>query len=1118
MPRSPHLAAPPRSTARRGPGPVHAGAVLAVLAAAFAPPVRAQAPTTVAGVVRNEGGVPLPFANVAIPTLGVGAQTNAQGRYTFVVPGARTLGRTVGIETRLVGFRVAQAQVTLTAGATIAQDFTLVTNPLRLSEVVVTGSGTSTTREKLATAVSSVAASEIRKSAEVNVVNALAQKAPGVEITAQSGDPGAGSGIVIRGFKTIQGSGQPLFVVDGVPVDNSVTVTDASDTGFGYSNRALDLNPADIESVEVLKGPSAAALYGLRAANGVVQITTRAGRAGATRYQLSSNTTFDEVNRDVPLQRRYGRGLGGSTPTCQPDLRCQLRSWGAPIAAGTSTFDHFDELFRTGNVFDNTLQVTGGDTQRSFFLSGGNLDQRGISRGPNSTLDRRTLRLRASQALGDRLRLGGNFNYTDIAQKGIQKGNNLNGLLLGSTRQPPEYDPYPYVTEQGLQRCWSMPDPRTPSAGTCAFDGGLWVQNVPRNTSDVGRSLGSVSVDYDPARWLKLQYTLGADFFNERRLEGLPPFSSGDALTGQLWQGSYTNRQVDHNLLATLSRQLAPRVAGSLTLGQNLNWRGVRQQQVKGTGFIDPGLFTLNNMVPTNLSPQNFQSNVNIAGYFGEAKLDYGDYAYLTGRLRADQSSALARENRTGYFPGVSLALNVTNMLGRRDQRGVLSYLKARGAYGVAGRSPDPYEILTNYSSAQTAFAYGTGGTNTGLAGNAGLVADSTRGLASLRFERTAEGEAGLDFGLFNQRVDGSVTYYSQGTRDLIFAVAVPASTGFSKAIQNGGRVKNAGVEVQLNSRVIDTRDFGVDLGLNFTRNRNRLVDLQGTEFQFLTGGFSNSAAVRGYPLGSFFFTDFARCRYGVADADNQQTDAAGDALDLNALCRAAKAPDGALYVGADGFPITDPQNRVSGNPNPDWQAGVRLGARLYRRINLSALVDVRRGGDVWNGTRAALQSYGTSKYTEGRASCVGTGDGQVCTGNEQVFGRGGWFDGPVVGPGVGKAVPIGENWWRAPSAAGPGIGNNFNGPQAQFTEDGSFTRLREVSVAYTVDGARLRGATGLSSVDVRLAGRNLFLWTKYEGIDPETNLQGPIGAGRGQDYFNNPQTRSWVINVTLNR
>mgnify|MGYP002777952654 CR=1 FL=1 len=1104
--------------------PSRAAPSYAVVVAALALGARtaqAQEPATVRGVVRSASGVPLPRVNVVIPSLGLGAETDAQGRYTLRVPGARALGRSVEIDARLIGYRNAAAQVTLASGGTITQDFTLATNPLRLTEVVVTGSGTSATREQLATTVSTVNSADIRKSAEVNVVNSLAQKAPGIEVTSSAGDPGAGSGIIIRGFKTIQGTGQPLFVVDGVPIDNSVAVTDFSDNGFAYANRALDLNPADIESVEVLKGPSAAALYGLRAANGVIQITTRAGRAGATRYQLFSNTTLDQVNRSIPLQRQWGRGLGGATPTCQPDANCQLRSWGARLPAGTETFDHFDELFRDGRTLDNTLQVAGGDAQRSFFLSGGNLDQDGVSRGPNSELVRRTLRLRGTQALGGRLRLGGNFNYSDLSQRAIQKGNNLNGLLLGSTRQPPEYNPFPYTVNLGgtdVQRCWSLPDPRSPSS-QCIFDGGLWVQNLPRNSSDVGRTIGSLDANWDPASWLKVSYTLGTDFFNERRIEGLPPFSSGEGFTGSLYQASYTNRQVDHNLLATASRQLSRRLASSLTVGQNLNWRGVRQQQAKGLTYIDPALFTLNNVVPTNVTQQNFQSNVNIAGYFGEAKLDYGDYAYFAARLRADQSSALSSANRTGYFPGASLALNLTNMLGMRDQRGVLSYLKARGAFGVAGRSPDPYDILTNYSSSPAGFAYGGGANNTGLAGNPGLVVGSTRGFENLKFERTSETEGGFDFGLFSQRIDGSVTYYAQDTRDLIFDVAVPASTGFSRVIQNGGRVRNAGVELQLNARAVERPTFGVDLGVTFTRNRNRLVTLEGTDFQELPGGFGNSFAVAGSPLGSFFFTDFARCRYGVADADNVQTARVGGAsIDLNALCRSSGAADGAMFVDSDGFPITDPTNRVVGDPNPDWQGGFRMNVRLLRRLNISTLVDVRRGGDVWNGTRGALQSYGTSGYTASRAVCTGTGAAQRCTGNERVFGSGGWFDGPVVGPGAGRAVPIGENWWRAPGAAGPGIGNNFNGPSAQFVEDGSFTRLRELSVAYTFDGARLRSATGLGSIDVRLAGRNLFLWTNYQGIDPETNLQGPIGAGRGQDYFNNPQTRSLVFNVTLSR
>ncbi len=1087
---------------------------LTVVVLALPAVVRAQGATTVTGTVTSEAGLPLALASVNIPSLGLGAQTNSQGRYTFVVPGARSLGRTVDIAARLVGYRPTTAQVTLTAGATVTRNFSLATNPLRLSDVVVTGSGTTSTRERLGVTVSSVASEQIARSAEVNVVDALAAKAPGIEVASQSGDPGAGSGIILRGLKTIQGNGQPLFVVDGQPIDNSVIVTDASDTGFGYSNRALDLNPADIETVDVLKGPSAAAIYGLRAANGVILITTKAGRAGATRYQLATNFTLDDVNRSIPLQTQWGRGFVGVTPTCVADALCANRSWGAALPSGTATYDHFGELFRTGNTIDPTLQVSGGDAQRSFFLSGGTLQQEGVSKGPNSHLSRNTFRLRATQQLTGALRIGGNVNYTDLSQRAIQKGNNLNGLLLGSTRQPPEYNPYPYQTATGQQRCWTMPMPTLPTS-TCTFDGGLWVQNVPQNSDAVGRTIGNVDVSYAPASWINVGYTLGIDQYAERRLEGLPPYSAGDAITGELWQGTFTNRQIDHNLVATLTKQLPRGIRGQLVLGQNLNWRQFRREQVKGVGYIDPTLYTLNNIVSSNLTPQNDQNNVNLAGYFSEGRLDFGDQVYATARIRADQASTLPSTARTGYFPGATLAWNVTNTLGHRDQRGILTYLKARASYGVAGRSPDPYQVLTVYGSGPQIYAYGTGSTNTSAGGLAGLhLGDNAfaRGNPNLKFERTAEGEGGFDFGLFNQRVDGSLSYYGQATRDLIFYVPVPGSTGFFSALQNGARVTNKGVELQVNARLLERRAVSWDVGVNFSRNRNQLVSLNGADFVLLPGGFGNSAAVPGHPLGSFFFTDFARCRYDVPDNQNLQSTAAADGVNINAACRAAKAPNGAMYIDANGFPILDPANRVSGNPNPNWLGGFRTGLRLWQRLSLSALVDVRRGGDVWNGTRGALQSYGTSGYTSSRAICTGTRSAPQCTGNNQVFGTAGWFPGPVFGPGAGTAVPIGENWYRV------GLGNNFNGPSAQFVEDGSYTRLRELSAAYTFDGATIRRVTRLSSLDLRLAGRNLFLWTKYKGIDPETNLAGPIGAGRGQDYFNNPQTRSVVLNVTLNR
>lgn len=1055
----------------------------------------AQQPVTIAGTVQNEAGVPLQAVTVAIPALGVGAQTNAQGRYTLSVPGARAAGQSVEMQARLVGYKAGTATVTLTAGATITRNFALVVNPLRLSEVVVTGSGTSTTREKLGTSVSTVSNEAITKATEANVVNALAAKATGVEITSSAGDPGAGSGIVIRGFKTIEGNGQPLFVVDGTPIDNSTVVSEFSDAEVSYANRALDINPNDIESVEILKGAAAASIYGLRAANGVVLITTKSGKAGQNRFTFSSVGTADEVNRTIELQQKFGRGTNGTTPTCGTNSLCQLRSWGAAIPNGTRTFDHAKDIFRTGAQFDNNLQMSGGDANRTFFLSAGWFDQQGIAKGPNSSLTRYSGRLKGTQNISPTLRIGGNILYTDLNQRALQKGNNLNGLMLGATRQPADFNPLPYKTPEGWQRAWSFPTVTRPGVYQI-FDGPYWVANEQRNTSDVGRSIGNVSVDWTPRSWFSLAYSLGADYGNEARVVGLPPYSSGDANTGQMYQATNTNLIVDHNLLATFSKQVAKSVNGRVVFGQNLNHSNFRSLQVKGTGFIDPALFTLNNVISTNLQPQNFESTVNIAGYFTQVEADLWDQLYLSAGIRADQSSALAKENRTAYFPKGSVAWNAAKLLGLEDEKGILSYLKVRAAYGEVGRQPFAYQILTNLSAGAAAFAFGGGSTNTSQAGNPGLVYSSLQGNSNLKFERTGEMEAGFDFGLLSQRIDGSVAWYDATSRNVIFGISVPGSTGFTNQASNDARVRNRGWEVSLNGRILQRQNFDWDVGVNFTRNRNRVVTLGGSEFVGAVGGFGVSTVVAGQPIGTFYADDFVRCRkgdtYGGISADIP-------AATLTSLC--ASAPEGALYINANGFPEYDGRNKVIGDPNPDYLMGIRTGFSYKRRLRFSALLDVRRGGDVWNGTRLALQSYGTSIYTIDR-------------GGQFTFGKDvpGMPSGPVVGPGAGRAVTVGENWWRT------GLGNNFNGPTSQGVEDGGFTRLREISIAYTADNPWVRRHLRMSSVDLRLAGRNLALWTNYQGIDPETNLTGPLGAGRGIDYFNSPNTRSWVVNLQLNR
>jgi TonB-linked SusC/RagA family outer membrane protein len=1068
----------------------------------------AQQAITISGRVTNEAGAPLPLASVYVETLGLGTQTGTDGRYQLTVPAARVHGQQVSLGVRSIGFRNTSTLITL-SGDAISKDFSLAANPLRLGEVVVTGSGTSTTVEKLGNSINSVKSEDVQKSNESNIVNALAAKAPGVEVTSQSGDPGAGSSIIIRGLKTIQGDGQPLFVIDGQPIDNSTLATqEFPDASTAYANRAADINPNDIESIEILKGAAASAIYGARAAQGVVLITTKSGRAGQTRYSFRTSSTWDDVNKAIPLQRSFGRGQEGSAasaacegPGCYPTSS----SWGPALDGSAKTFDHWDEAFSTGHAFDNQLTISGGDDRRTFFAAIGNTYQNGTIVGDNDKYNRTNARLKATQFFGSKLRVGGNIAYMDVRARYIQKGNNLNGILLGLARTPPDFDNFPYIVD-GLHRSYRYPNPAN-TTDDRVYDNPFWVINMDRNTSDVNRSIGNFDVSYDALPWLNLKYTFGVDYSSDQRIEGLPPQSAGDALTGQIWQGTYDNLQLDHNLVATAEKKWSDVLNTTLTLGQNLNSRDLRQVQAKGTTYIDPTLFTLNNTVNSNLQPQNYNSLVRIAGYFAQAGVDLWNQLYLTAAVRADQSSTFPKANRTNWYPKASLAWNAFGA-GSRGGIGPLSYLKLRAAYGAVGREPVAYQTLDAFSQGALGLDYGGGSTNPTQSGFGGLVSDTVKGAPTLKPERTGEVEGGFDFGLFNQRIDGGVTLYNSKTTDVIFYLPVPVSTGFKNVTSNGGEITNKGLEVSLNARALQYDKFGWDIGVTWAKNKNKLTELQGADYVGLAGGFGVSTAVKGQPLGTFYGTDWVRCRYGVADADNTQSTTLGESTDINAVCRAANAPDGALFVDADGFPLLDPANRVVGDPNPDWISGIRNNFTLFKKLQISTLLDVKKGGSNWNGTRLALQRFGTFGSTAVRADCSAGVD--KCVGNEKVFGQTIEKSPAAVGPGAGKSVPIGENWWRA------GLGNNFNGPTGQGVEDAGYVKLREISATYTWQNARVRNMTGFTAVEFRVAARNLKTWSDYSGVDPETNLEGSFGIGRGQDYFNNPQTRSFILTINL--
>jgi TonB-linked SusC/RagA family outer membrane protein len=1059
------------------------------LAALIAVPgALAQQGATVTGKVTAEGGSPVAFASVVLSGMGLGATTREDGVYSISVPAARVTNQRVELTVRAIGYQSANQQITLSSG-TVTANFTLAVNPLRLGEVVVTGAGTASSIERLGAVVSTVKSEEIVKSNELNAVQALAAKAPGVVVTSSSGEPGASSFILIRGQKSIEGTSQPIFVVDGVPVDNSTIVTTEPTAGTQAMNRMSDLNPADIESVEILKGAAAAAIYGARAGGGVVLITTKRGQAGAPKWNYRIAYGQDEVNGDYPLQTKFGQGAGGVAATCNgPGCRLTGASFGPLLAPGTTTYNHFKEMFESGSTLDNSLSLSGGTERSAFYLSLGYTKQDGFIVGPNDEYNRATALVKGNLELNEKLRIGATVNFTDTHGSFIQKGSNLSGLLLGALRTSPEYDNRTYIDPvTGLHRSYRYPQPTATSQYESRnYDNPYFIVYELKNTSDVGRSFGNVNIDYNPLSWLTLKYTLGLDYSSDARIEGLPPSNSSQP-SGSIDRANYTVFQIDHNLIAQATKDFNDWTKTSLTVGQNLNSRKYEQLQVRGVGFISPDLFQLSNTISSNMLPLDYESLVHLESFFFEGKLDMWDQVYLTAGARNDASSTFGESVRRNWFPKASLAWEASKQLGIRSGQGLLSYLKLRAAYGEVGREPAPYQVFSGYSVGQFGDGW-TVGLNNSQNGSAGIFLAAAKGQDALKPERNKEIEFGADFAFFDSKVDLGITMYDGKSTDVILSLPVPPSTGYFSQVQNAAEMTNKGLEIAMNWRALTTPTLVWTIGAQYARNKNKVTDLRGSD-QFLLGGTFNGGIKEGEAHGVFIDWDFARCRYS---AESNVV----DGFDVNAFCQANNAPDGAMYIGDDGFPVFDPEQHVVGDPNPNWTGSLSSSLNLWGKLNFSALVDYRDGGQIFNGTKGALLAFGAHKTSEIR-------------GETRTFGVD-WLPGPTTGPGAGQAVVLDEDTWFG------NLGNWFVGPGSQFIEDGTFLKLREISVAYTLTAPFVQ-RTGFSSVDIRLAGRNLWTKTDYTGIDPEANLGGATSS-RGNEYFNNPQSRSIVFSLAFNR
>jgi len=1073
--------------------------VIASLAAVTltAVPIAARAQEALfSGKVTSEAGAPIEGAQVYLDKMGIGASTKSDGSYRFVVPAARATGQQATLIAQIIGFKAKSVLVTVTPGQQTF-DFQLASAPVVLQQIVITGEGTVTTAEKLGATVNNVKSDEIVQSNENNVTNALAAKAPNVLIQSQSGDPGSSTNIQIRGLKTFSGDGNPLFVIDGVPMDNQTLSTENSFAGVAAQqegvvapNRAADINPNDIESVTILKGSAASAIYGARAAQGVVMITTKSGKSGATRYSLRSSYSWDDVTQVYPLERQFGQGDNGANAPVGPDEYAIKYTWGPSLASGTTTYDHMNEMFTTGHVWDNTLSVSGGDDRRTFFLSGGWTNNDGFVVGPNDTYRRATVRLKGSQLIGSSLQISANLNYVDTKGQYVQRGDNVSGIMLGGMRTPPEFNNLDYIDSvSGLHRSYRFPNPTAASLSEGrGYDNPFFTIYDEPSTSQLSRVLGNFTAVWDATDWLKFQDIAGGDYYTDQRLEALP-FTNSTQPLGQVIRANYNNYILSNFITAVASHTFSPDFAGTLTVGQEINSQNFSQVYVTGTGLVTPQ--PLNILNTTSWAPNDSSATIHRESYFAQATFDMWDQLFLTAAVRNDGSSTFGQNDKRHWFPKASAAWTFTKTTG--DFGGALDFGKIRFAYGEAGKEPSVYSTLTVFGVGNYFEYGGVGYLKSTYLGQPGLAGPLAVGSDSLRPERTREYEGGLDLGFWHGFGDVGITYYDSRSTDVIFQLPTSPSSGSTSIVANAGVVTNKGWEVGLNLHLIRKQPVTWDLGWQFARNRNNVESLVGvSEIPIGSQAIAATVARVGSPTGSIEGYDFYRC--GRNETLNGQN------LDQT-VCQGK--PKGALYLAANGFPVIDTDTLlILGSSQPDFTQSFRTQVTLWQHLQISALVDWRHGGQAYDGTRGALYVYGTHKDTEVR--------GQTFVFGPSANGVPGFHgDAAVVGPGVGVPVVIGQDWFQ-------GDGGAFGGNTGDFMEDNSFVKLRQIAVQYTFTEPWV-GKVGMSSIDVAIAGRNLHTWTNYRGLDPETNLEG-ANIVQSIDWFNNPQNRSIVFTIGLNR
>ena len=869
------------------------------------------------GTILDQNGIPVVGASVYIKDTNKGTVTNMDGKFTLSGP--------VRENSVLVISSIGFVTQELNLGSATTFNITLQEDLEGLDEVVVTALGIKREKKALGYAVTEIKGSTIAETQRDNFINGLAGRVAGVEVNSTSGLPGASSSIVIRGISSLSGNNQPLFVVDGLPISNNTTstsifassfntATSFENRGIDFTNRGADINPEDIESVTILKGPEAAALYGIEAASGAIVITTKRGKAGKARIDYSNSFRMDRLVEYPEIQQTYSRGANGFTDPGNEELYY----FGEPYPAGTQFFDNVKNFFKNAHTRKHNISFSGGSEKSQYRISASHTNSEGFV--PTTGLDKLNISSAITAEFNKYLSADVTFDYTRSDNDQAFRG--AGGPLLHLLLWPSTDDASVYLTPGGKRRDYAD--------YSNAVENPYFNVNKNILNSLTDRYKLNTQLSVTPFDWLKFVGQVGVDYFTTKNtIVRHPESNTGKNYGGLFDQALVTTRNLTFQYYAQITppKLLNEKLALDLKLGSAVYDYNTFSAAAGGQDFQAPDLWSINN---TDLKTHRAFNNLTerrLLGAFASLNVSYDNMLFLTLTGRNDWSSTLPVQNNSFFYPSAGLSFIFTELEPLKGIKDVLSYGKIRASIAQVGKDANPYSIRPFYTNALT-----TGG---------GFRYGFTGPSLDLKPEMTTSYEYGIEMKFFKNRLGFDATYYNKKSVDQIVQnLRLSYATGFVLMTFNAGEIKNEGVEIQLNATPIETNDFSWEISANYSKNWSELVKLPGdvTEFYnsdtWLYGNVRVGSRVGG-PLTTFTGYDFQRNDEGNV-----------------------------LINPSNGLPLMDTTEWiVVGDRNPSFTMGLSNRFR-YKNFSLNFLMDFRIGGDVYNATEHYLTTRGLSKRT----------------------------------------------------------------------------------------------------------------------------------------------------------